>query len=332
MPFKTSIVVLLVTLAVRGGALAAPVPTLDLPGLVESADLIVLGSVSSLVDGGAATLADASGPSSATRLLISIAVQRVLKGPADVRIVQLEHLMPTEPRGYGPVDSGSFRMCFVRVQGSSYEFASVYYPGIVAVDSSLNSEPEPLTRVVRAVALALGSDSLAPEERVSAAASLSGVRLPVAITALRGALDSPDRQLAFSALSSLLHSGDHAALEQSVAALEAETDDPELLRGLPDGIRRGPWTTADIPALTRGAGLANVVARRAAATGLRTVASPLAEEAYGRLLDDSDLDVRYQAVMGLFEGVGPSTGAPSWPTFLADPEQYVTWWKTRLAK
>ncbi len=310
----------------------APVPAFNLAALVKNADVVAIGRVVALRDAGLVSIQGANGGIPSRRFLGTLEVEQLVKGPSDSFFLSVSYLEPELPIGYGSVELGTYRAYFLKRRGDTYEFVSPHYPSVPAEPGVRLTTTDFLDRVIESVGSVLTSTSALPEAKEEAARVLAGVQRPVAVAQLRAALKDSDERVSFAAVEALLSTGDPAALDVAVAALEAQTLPPELLHNLAARVFQTRWSSTDIPALGRLIRVGDTNTKRAAAAAVRTIRSLAAITVLVGALDDEDAEVQYSAVMGLAETVGPLAGAPSMPTFLEDRQHYVDTWKKRAQK
>ena len=282
---------------------AGPVPVLDVVQLTADADLIVTGTM---------TIDDKIG---------EIAIDQVLKGtaPSPVRA-----LLPAD----GTVIGDGYRLFFLKARGSEYDFASPYYPSLPAVRDTRFTTADALGRVFETLGTVVRSNAPFELKHETIGLALMGVRHPIAQSALRDVLDQGDDRLRLLAAGALLAGDDVSALPfVEIVLLQTPPDSwANFLGGVQSGLRK-VRNQAAIPMLTRLLARGNTDTRRAAADALRFMRSPATIDAFVAALDDTDVEVRHSAVLGLAETTGQLQWGPSIPAFAADPDRYISYWK-----
>jgi HEAT repeat protein len=243
--------------------------------------------------------------------------------------VRFQFSLPEVFIGYTGVGSGTYRILFLKSNGDHYEFVSPYYPSVVAVAGSRIQSERPLDRVFEAVAAVLWSPDAPVQYKREAINTLWGVKNPLAASGLRSMLQEGVRTLQLPAAAALLAAGDSSALP--IAEAELLRPDPslsfEVLPNLRGALSRGIMPEAAIPALARLLSQGDTDTRRAASLALRRTRLTSALGPLASALDDADVQVELNVVMGLAEITGQAEWGPSMPAFLADKERYLGHWK-----
>lgn len=134
--------------------------------------------------------------------------------------------------------------------------------------------------------------------------------------------------LRLSVASALLARNDTAGLAIAVDVLLAPRPlvPDHILHNLTYAISEGVQAEEAIPALTRLLGAADPRTRRAATAALRRTGSYAALTPLLSALRDSDLEVRYYAVVGLAEITGQLDWRPNMDAFESDQSRYLSYW------
>jgi hypothetical protein len=307
---------------------ATPVPTLNLAKLVEQADVVAMGTVLAISDVGSTSVGGANGAIQARSMLGELQVDHVLKGPAEIGSLQFRFAQPDVFIGYGGVGVDSYRMFFLKRSGGRYEFVSPYYPSVVALSGNVVTSGRALDKVVGGVASVVESESASTELRREAMYVLRGIAGPLPRAAFRSALRSADPIVHLTAAAGLLLVNDVSGMPMAEEALLRPYVDPrlELLHNLRAAISQGLRDPVAAPALGRLLS-ADVETTRAASSALRRMRSEVALKFLVSALDDPDMRVGHNAVMGLAEATGQTEWGPSIPAFQADQDLYRQHWR-----
>lgn len=323
----------LVVIDLTMSVMSAGVPPLDLPGLINSSDLIVLGKTQGVRQIGESTIEIYGQQFPAKIMGGEVSIERTIKGQAP-KGVAFHFLLPATLAGsigYRSIPDGNYRLVFLKHAGSDYDVASPYYPSFPAVpDEPLAQERTTIvSQVIAELAAVLQSPDSPNRDKVEALFYAQGLNTPVLTAALRTALSTDDKSLQLGVATALLERNDISALQVAEEALlHPQSNIPSyLLENLSSGIARGLRDDRAIPALGRILQEApDAYARRAAASALRDTGSTSATLALGKALADSDFDVRYLAVIGLAEITGQSEWRPLTEEFRTHEQRYLNHW------
>jgi len=296
---------------------AKPVPALDLVGMINAADVIVLATIERIDDGGNALAAAPNGPTAVPVLLVEMSVAQVLKGsaPSNIRARfvaadSAEASVASPPR---TLRIGAYRMAFLVETGGQLEFVSAYYPTIVGTAEAIDQTLPISDRVLTAVAGVVGSDAVESTEKYEAIHTLWGIEAPSALAGVRRGLDDADRSVRLTAAAALLSSNDLSGWPAAEAILQNAPSgiEEELVHNLRVGISQGVREPAAIPGLSRLLTQSDPATRRAAIAALAGIDSRAAIRPLMRALDDTDFEVRLSAVRGLADRAGQPSLKPS---------------------
>jgi len=313
---------------------AALVPTINITKLVDNADVIVMGTVVRITDMGPTSVATFNNPVAGRMMSGEMLVDQVLGGPTTLSSVQFQFSVPSVAIGYRGVRSSSYRILFLKRNGEHYEFVSPYYPSVVAIAGSRIQSERPLDKVLEVIASVLRSPDASEAQKREAIDTLWGVNNALATSGLRSMLQQGARTVQLHAIqlhaaAALLAVGDISALpiaEEELLRPDASLP-PEALPNLRGGLSRGIMADEAIPALARLLRQGDTETKRAAALALRRTHSPAALRPLADALNDADVEVTHNALMGFAETTGQPEWGPSMPTFLADRERYLAHWK-----
>ena len=321
-------ITLALLLVLDGGiANAVPVPILDVPALAAESDLIVVGNVKSIRDGGATSVSISGGGSVPARLVLcEIEVDSVQKGTIDGRRISFRYVLPGEPIGYASVVEG-YQMLFLKKVNSEYALASPYHAALPAVPGTGDGGGDYLARIAVHLGAVLQSPAASLGQKQIVLYALSTIRTPESTGLLREGLEQRDAALRLGAAGFLLLRDDLSGMETAEYAL-THTDNlsRNTLHNLDYAIGEGVKSKDAVPALSRLAQVQDLETRRAAASALRHTGSKSALGPLAYLLDDSDLQVRHDAVMGLAEITGDLEWAPNLDLFQSEEQRYLKHW------
>ncbi len=155
-----------------------------------------------------------------------------------------------------------------------------------------------------------------------------------AIPAIRETLPTAKGRMRGKTLAALIRLGDVSALADAIAHVEAiPTTAPDAEQwgvGLIAAELYHVKSPEAVPALLQAARSKHKLLREEAVYALRQMRRKETVPALVEALSDTDADVRYQALMGLWETVGKNgsvRGAPSRPLFDENPESHLKMWK-----
>ncbi len=321
----------------EGVGRTAVVPHVDLRTLVEGADLIVVGRVTSEKKLESTTLGPAEGDFPAWLTMVRLDAERVIKGKPEVHTVDFRAVLPVEGVGaeaprYKAISVGQFGVFFLRKAETGYAVLDPYHPFVPAAPGAPRQARDYLDAVVGELAHTFDSNGPSVKsrwERWEGVTALETLQTSAATDALRIASKDPDPLVRIWAISALLARNDIPVLEQ-VEKLGPISGDPNVINLTSQlGFAIGKISDARaIPSLARLLNSKDVNIRRGAAAGLRNTRDGAAIQPLTQALFDTDRDVQYQAVIGLAEITGTvGEWAPAYPTFLTARQRYVRHWQ-----
>lgn len=311
-------------------ASGAPVPSLDVPSVVEQSDVVVVGTVRSAQDAGP-TSVGYGGKSLAAHLIRSeMEVDGVLKGDVDGRKLSFQFVMTDQPVGYATVTAPSYRIVFLRKGNAGWSFASPYHASLPAVPGTQAGEVrDPLASVAIQLGAVVESTESSSDEKQMALFALSTIHMPQATKMIQEGLKLQDPVLRLGAAGFLLQRNNLSGLSLAESALvNAAGEIPKyVLHNLAFSISEGVRDENAVPSLTRLLGAQETETRRAAVAALSHSGSSAALEPLALALNDADLQVRYNAVVGLAN----MTGQPDWRAnmdlFQSEEDKYLGHWR-----
>lgn len=301
---------------------AAPVPTFSVRNLVDGADLIVSGTVRTDAD-------FAASPEPLLPSYCQLSVDTVVKGSVQkgtvINIIAPDGFQLRDLR----IADGMYRMFPVVKRGDSYAVLSPYYQSLPAVPGVQLMSDAPFDRTVEMLADVVRSASVFPEVRLEAIFNLWGLKNRFASDALHESLESGPDETKLAAVGVLISGGDVSVLPLAERALLRPTmsADTAVMHNLRVAIRDHVTDPAGAPTLARLLASGDLETRRASSQGLRLTRSTDAIAPLLQALDDPDVQVRHNAVVGL----ASLTRSPEWgasmPAFVADEAKYVQHWR-----
>ena len=301
-------------------------PILDVPSLAAESDLIVVGSVKSMHDGGVTSVSTSEGSVQARLFVCEVEVDSVLKGTIAGPKILLRYILPGEPIGYASVVEG-YQMLFLKKVNSEYALASPYHASLPAVPGAGTGGRDDLAKIVGRLGAVLQSTAAPVDQKQIALYALSTIRSPESTGLLRGGLEQRDEALRLGAAGFLLLRNDLSGIETAEYALTHPEGLPRnALHNLDYAIAEGVKSKDAVPALSRLAQVRDLETRRAVASALRHSGSRSALGPLAYMLDDSDLQVQHDAVMGLAEITGDLEWGPNLDLFQSQEQEYLKHW------
>jgi len=305
-------------------AFAVPIPSLDLVKLFDSADVVAMGRIVDIYDAAVTTIDTVNGSHLARQISGTMAVDQYLKGTANAEELHFTFALPDEPIGYGSVTPGTYRMLFLRRAGESFEVASVFYPALVAQPTSIGVSKSGLEGVVAVLRTVILQDDASTDDRVSAVNALASTNAQSSQASLEAGLAVSNVAVRLRSAAALLMLGNLRGLSLVEAALlSPNRPSDEIAVTLRGAIALGTRDAAAVPVLGRLVGAADVETRRAASFALSRVSSPDAAAALITRFNDSDFEVRYNAVRGVSRALGEVSLTPSEEDFRLDESFHV---------
>jgi hypothetical protein len=358
---------MLIAVFVLGAALAQAVPirSRNLQELCKNAELIVIGQVGALDDLGQSDMQFGNRSMRINHLRAHMVVEQILKGQVDSPQLSIDFIQTQEFVGYHGLPPQSYQVVFLKRGTSGWELADPFYPSFRAVPGTELKDvrritpkdaargnvalPEEDTKndvvmsVTKVLAAALDSNLVSDNERYGLIGVLGQIFNTTSSAALVRAARSPNLSVRVCALGELLRRNEVTVLPEAVSLISAPDTPREFnpgcpLRNITSGIAIGVRRYWAVPYLGELLKLDDVHARRAAATALRRIGAEelmtkpeIAMEKVAPLLvqalEDSDQEVRYEAVLGLARMTKSKGWAPLEEEFRQDDEKYLAHWK-----
>jgi hypothetical protein len=319
----------LLVLATLCGLLAnaTVVHVMDVAALVESSDLIVSGSVSSVTEQGRGTINTACGSLMGKKLLLVLLPDETIKGAAETASLPVELGIPDSPCAISGVPSQQYGIFFLQREGPGYRFSDPTYPFLPAVRGGGSTTGPPLDRVVAKLGETLTYERSTEVEISSAIDALATIHRDSATQTLRQALETTKGEVQLRIAWKLVAHNDMTGLDLVERALShpAALSDYWLLDLA--GSLGGLKDPRAVPALKRLLETNNQRIIKGAAIALRQSASADALEPLSRLLTNNDEQARYYAVVGMGEITRQDEWAPTFPEFREHEAKYVSYWR-----
>jgi HEAT repeat protein len=151
---------------------------------------------------------------------------------------------------------------------------------------------------------------------------------PVAIVALRSYLTSANAMLRLEAAAALIRNNDMSGMPIAESVFLGDRSGlPETsVSNLRASLRQIQDPNA-VPSLARLLSQADVETRRVVASAVRQMRSAEAMRLLIRAMEDPDVDVQWEAVMGLAQATGQLQWGPSIPAYHDNPSYYREYWR-----
>lgn len=308
---------------------AIPIVIVTLPNLTRDADLIVVSTIISVRQEGTISITVRGIETPARRMVATLNVHRVIKGSVNGPSLSFEFVMPNLPAGYVEIAPMQVGMFFLRAtMPQRYALLNPYYPFLTAYLDAPITEGNALDRVTTEIAFSLTAPQTSAEERRRIIILLSRVETSVATAALERAVTVLDRELRLMVAGVLLSRNNLLLIRLAEDALMHPPPDVnrDILRGLAGGVS-GVRDAQAISFLTRLLSSPDVHTRRGASSALRHTGTDAVIEPLTRALDDSDREVRYNAVLGLAIATEQYEWGASVDLFEREEQRYLNYWR-----
>jgi len=307
---------------------AGPVPALDLPKLTGESDIIIVGSIKRVWEEKRTTTEGQWGPVVTQFMATTLSLDRVIKGRATISDLTFKFLI-ISGKMYAQINVNQYGMFFLRdVFNQGYEVVDPYYPCIVAAPDSPGFKGNDLDNVSNEVAYVLTSSRTSNIERRQAITILGGVNTSHITNILRRTAENPDPSLQILACTVLLRRGDittlplvESILLHPIAAYE--TNMRNALAAALEGVRN----PESIALLSNLVSKGDVRVRRGAAAALSRMEMNEVVTPLKYALRDSDLQVRYYAIIGLASITRQGEWGPMFTIYIKNEEKYLKHWR-----
>lgn len=339
MHLMKNILMLFLLLAI-GGVLCVPtvqaiaVPMLDATELEKGAQVIVVGEVASKLDVERGVYKLRGHDVTARVVEATIRVERTLKGRASIEY-KVRYYEPDAMLGYDWIGVGRYGAFFLKRNGDHYTFVSPYYVSIVAARGACESTGDPLVRITAEMNCVLRAKDSKTIDRFQAINALDTIKTKEASAALKTAAQEQPEPLNYLAADELIKRGDLTLLPLAEHALQKSFEISIKEEGF--SMATG-WNSIEgisdkraIPTLSRLVHAPDVRTQKAALRALGHTKDAAAVAPLLEGLDETDVGVRWYAVMGFAELADDDDSGGEWyPDFKRFEEKeslYITHWR-----
>jgi hypothetical protein len=324
---KTILVFALAVLLASTLIKSTVIQTLDVASLTNQADIIVIGQILSVTDRGPTTLDLGGRPIPATAFEAALQVDHLLKGSPHTQNLFVDFDVPQMPIGFQSVVPGQYGLFFLAALQNQLRFADPMRPSLPAT----RNVKLPSGAVQDQVTVALGQVLTAPQvpdaDLFWALDALGRLKTDLARDTLRQALKSTSGNIHLDVARTLVARDDVAGLESVEAALLHPAGlSSNMILNLA-GSLGGLKDPRAIPALKRLLETNDQHIIKGAAISLRQSGSVDVLEPLSHLLNNSDEQVRYYAVVGLGEITKQDEWTPAFDEFRNHEAKYLSYWR-----
>ena len=309
---------------------SVPVPLLQVTELYQQSDIVVIGQVQtvSIIETTFINLSSARRHGKVMRA--TLLIDKLIKGDPQSASLSCEFFQPDDFLGFSPIPKGQYGMFFLKSSPSNIvSVTSPYYPYIIALPDHIETNESGLSRVAQELAIVLNSPKISLEQKMQAISAIETIDSPSVNILLKDAFKISNEQLEIGIASALLKRGDITVLEYAVINLltpPQSIDRNQLLR-LVLSIETGIHDPNSLPQLVRLLKMKEAQFRRPIAQAIRLTQSQSAIDPLSTLLEDTDLEIRYVAVIGLAEITGQYEWGPAQDLFQNNEQRYLDFWK-----
>jgi hypothetical protein len=309
---------------------SVPAPLLNVTELYQQSDIVVIGQVQTISIEGP-TFIDRNSVRIPGRVMhATLLIDKLIKGDPQSASLSCEFFQPDHFMGFRPIPKGQYGMFFLKSSPSNVvSVTSPHYPYIVALPDRIETNEVGLSRVAQELAIVLNSTKTTLEQKLSSVEAMETVKSPSVNTLLKDAFQISNEQLKLGIASALLKRGDTTLLEYAVNSLltPSQSVDPNQLFRLALSIESGIHDPDSLPQLVRLLNMKEARLRRPIAAAIRSTKSQSAIDPLSSLLEDTDPDIRYVAVIGLAEITEQHEWAPAKDEFQNNEQRYLDYWK-----
>jgi len=315
----------------RGRSYLAPL--MGGSALMRDSNLIVVGEVTDVWEDGQENY-QFNGISESGRLMRArLRIYRALKGDAVGELSFAFLRSNLADSGLVGVDEGEFGMFFFRDSDDGPIFTSHFYPKIIAGQKECVTVGEPVDRVVGELACVIQSPTSSVFDRLSSLQALATVQAPSATEVLQRATRELHPPFDLLAAIYLVQRNDISALPlveegaQTSPKLEVWDKGHSIFEYHWGWALGGIKDPAATPTLARLLTVADSEIRQGAVEGLRNTGSEAALMPLSQALYDSNIWVRWKAVMGLAAITHQKEWYPFYDAFKDNEQLYLDHWK-----
>jgi len=251
-------------------------------------------------------------------------VSETLKGSVGPSDLSVEFFVPDQLSGMRPIPPHQYGIFFLQRQVSGYKVSDPFYPFLPAVPNGETRGGHPLDIVAGKLADVITYPSSTDTEVNAAMDALASIQTSPGTEALRHALVTTSGNLQLRIASKLVARNDISGLELvENALLHPEGSFGQLnLAGSLAGLK----DPKSIPTLIRLLKTHDQQITRSVAIALRKSGSARALGPLSGLLDNSEQQVRYSAVVGMGEITGQDEWTPAFDEFHNHEAKYLVYW------
>lgn len=304
-------------------------PTLNVTALTKGSDVVVVGEVQSVTEAGRGRV-EVGGKHVWGRVMNGeLRVDRLIKGQVSKQI-SFSFFIPDTSVGYVGVIPHQYGMFFLRLEQGRLNFASPYYPSIVATRIGSLEAGDDLARVTAELSYVISSLNSTIREKALALFALDTVRTEQSSLVLRSGADRLSKPLSIYAAALLLNRNDMSRIRLVADYLRSSSR--LVIKDGGFGLEISPARALEnlsdkraIPILIQLAKASDPIQRQCA---VRALGNTKAREAIPGLaggLEDSDQEVRWLAVIGLSKMAGEKWIAIE--TFRDSEENILNRWR-----
>jgi hypothetical protein len=325
---QTPLRAVLLTLLSLSAAISSVVRVISVKALVESSDVIVCGVVTAVKDQGKDSFYTPGGSLAGEKMRAELATDETLKGATASRVLYVEFFAPEAPSPIRPIPAGQRGIFFLQQQGvSGYRVSDPVYPFLPAGPGGAISGGSPLDRVTAKLGEALAYSGSTDAEVHAALDALATLDTELAAETLRKLLTTTSGELQLRIASKLVARNDIAGLDLvGNALLHPEVLSKYAAANLA-GSLAGLKDPKSIPMLKQLLKTRDQQITRSVAIALRQSGSADALVPLSRLLDYSEEQVRYYAVVGMGEITRQDEWTPALDEFRTHESKYLAYWR-----
>lgn len=269
-----------------------------------------------------------SGPALGKAFLATLDTDQVLKGNPGSQRVHFQFSMPDAPSGYRPILQGQYGIFFLkRLANSELKECDPFYPFLPAVPGGPVSSGSPLDQVAAKLGEVLIHRGSTESEISSALSALVTIPARSATEMLQHAMETSSGDFQLRIALKLVARNDISGLDVVERALLYPAALPNNFLLSLAGSLAGLKDPRAIPMLERLLGTNDPHIIKGVAIALRQSKSADALEPLSRLLNGSDEQVRYYAVVGLGEITGQDEWTPAFDEFRTHEAKYLSHWR-----
>jgi hypothetical protein len=317
----------------ESGCWAEATHQLDLPAMIESSQLIVVGQVVATERREKSSIQIANYTATGSWYTAKLGVNRVIKGDSDSKLVTFRYFIPDDISYGRPIAAQQFGVFFLQTGSDGYEPTDGFHPFTMALPEAPVTQGSYLDQVVAEMDYVLKSPKTTRDDRIVTEVMLHDIKAPSATAALRDGAADPDDTVRLYSIASLLMRNDISQLD-TVEKLLLHPDpwlvitnnSDRRLDSLAGGIFAGVRDPKAVPTLIRLLKAPSSVTRRAAAFALGSIPGQDSATGLVSALNDSDSDVRYFVAISLAQVTGQDDWLCSEEFYKQNEKRYLDHW------